>query len=103
MWERRASTKIKQIEGGGSVYPKTKSEGQESRESIKDAKGRHDYLNCSVTSLHKTSIILFLNSDFIALIASGLSNLDTPYPGQSWFKKIPKWDDITKCVLEVYN
>lgn len=33
------------------MCPKTKSEGQESRESTEDAKGKHDYLNCSITSL----------------------------------------------------
>lgn len=90
MWERRASTKIKQIEWGVWLCPKPKSKGQESRESIEDAKERRDYLNCSITSLHKTSIILLLNSDFIALIASGFSNFNTAYPGQSWFRKNPE-------------
>lgn len=37
--------------------------------NIENAKGRQDYLNCSMTDLHKTSVILLQNSNLIAMIA----------------------------------
>lgn len=74
----------KTLKRGGWVSLRDRGRG-----STEDAKGRHDYLNCSTTSLHKTSIVLLLNCNFIAQIASGLSSFHTPLPGTKLVYKNP--------------
>lgn len=69
IWEKLAQ-KIQQIEGVDVyTYVQIQNLNDSKQRNIADAKGRWDYLNCSITSLHKTSIIL-QNSNFIAVIAS---------------------------------
>lgn len=63
---------------------------RKAEKALKMQRGMAWFLNCRVTSLHKTSIILLLNSNSIPLIAPGLSNYNTLYPGQHWFRKNPE-------------
>lgn len=71
MWEIRVSTNIKQMEGVDVyIYVQTENLMDSKTENTEDAKGKQDYRNCCTTSLHKTSIILLPNSNFIATIAS---------------------------------
>lgn len=106
MWERRASRKVKQIEGGRGVYVCVQKQNLKDRKAETVSKMQKGdmiiYIAASQAYTRHQSFSFYIPIPFHWL-PQGLAISTHPTQAKVGSEKILKWDDITKCVPQVDN